>query len=408
MSPRKVIFMHTLHAHITRSLAAREAQHLRRHLHTLDRSSATTISVAGQSLLSMASNNYLGLANHPDVVHAAQQALLEWGVGAGASRLISGSSTCHHRLETALAQFKRMEASLVFSSGYMTNVGMIPALIDRHGLILADRLCHASLLDGCRLAKTPLRVFHHNDMDHLRRLLAKYTAKRPVLVVTEGVFSMDGDLAPLPELLELVAQYDATLYLDDAHGTGVMGPHGRGTLEHYQADRGNASTWAQDALVQMGTLSKAIGVSGGYIVGSRNLIEYALNAARSFVYSTALPPALAAAAYTALSLLEMEPARRARLWANREYLFAELTALGFHLPPTQSPILPIVVHTPEQAIRLAQELFKRGIFAPAIRPPTVPKHQCRLRLTVTADHTSEQLQYVVQALKDAGEALRLL
>ena len=356
--------------------------------------------IKGRRFIAMASNNYLGLANHPAVNRAAINAIEQWGVGAGAARLIAGTMTPHHQLEQNLARFKQVEAALTFGTGYTTNLGLIPALIDRDGLILADRYCHASLIEACRLAKATLRVFHHNDVEHLETLLKKRGTPRPVLVVTEGVFSMDGDLAPLPDLLTLCRQHEATLVIDDAHGTGVMGKNGRGTIEHFGVN-------PQD-VIQMGTLSKAIGTSGGYLAGTASLKEYLINTAKAFIYTTAQPPAIAAAASAAIRVIQHEPARRERLWHNRNALHTALTDMGFHLTNTQSPILPIIVKSPERAVEMSQVLYEAGIYVPAIRPPTVPKGSSRLRLTVSSEHTEEQLENVVQELRKAGTALRVI
>ena len=383
-----------------RYLQALEAQHLLRRLRTIESSDATRITVDGRSLILMASNNYLGLANHPAVKQAATQAIAQWGVGSGASRLISGTAKPHQELEEQLAHFKQTKSALVFGSGYATNVGVIPALAEKEGLILADRLCHASLIDGCRLAKAELRVFHHNDTSHLQKLLEKRSARRPTLIVTEGVFSMDGDLAPLSALHHLAQSYEASLLVDDAHGTGVLGASGRGTLEHFGIQA--------HSCFQMGTLSKAIGTSGGYVVGTNAFIQYVINTARSFMYTTAPPPAIMAAASAAISLIQAEPERRSRLWKNRERMYTGLKAMGFSFTETQSPILPILVQDPEKALAMSESLSRAGVYVPAIRPPTVPKGSSRLRLTVTSEHTEEHLESVIKACKKVGEDLRLI
>lgn len=377
-----------------------EARHLRRRLCVAESPAETTITIKGRSLISMASNNYLGLANHRAVKQAAMEAIAKWGVGAGAARLISGTMTPHEQLEQALARFKQVEAVLTYATGYTTNVGLLPALSDRNGLTLVDRSCHASLIQACRISNATLRVFHHNDVGHLETVLSKRGKARPALVVTEGVFSMDGDLAPLSELLTLCHRYDATLLVDDAHGTGVMGEHGRGTAEHFGLN--------PQSLIQMGTLSKAVGTSGGYVAGTTSLKDYLINTSKTFIYTTASPPAMAAAATAAIQIIRHEPERRARLWDNRRYLHETLQGMGFHLTRTQSPILPIIVKSPETALKMSQALYEAGVYVPAIRPPTVPRHSSRLRLTVSSEHTKEQLERVVQALREAGEAMRVL
>ena len=366
-----------------------EAQHLRRQLRIVDSPADTTITIEGRELISMASNNYLGLANHPAVKQAAIEAIEQWGVGAGSARLISGNMRPHQQLEDDLAHFKQVEAALTFGTGYTTNLGLIPSLIDQDGLILADRYCHASLIEGCRLAKAKLRVFHHNAAEHLEKLLKKREKACPTLVVTEGVFSMDGDLAPLPELLKLCQSHDATLLIDDAHGTGVMGPNGRGTIEHFGLN--------PEDILQMGTLSKGIGTSGGFVAGTASLKEYLINTSRAFIYTTAPPPAIAAAATAAIQVIQNEPQRRRRLWKNRNYLYSDLKKLGFELTDTQSPILPIIVKSQETALKMSQALYEAGIYIPAIRPPTVPKDSSRLRLTISSEHSNDQLEKVIKA-----------
>lgn len=374
--------------------------HLLRNLRLVNSPSAPVISMDGRDMLLLASNNYLGLANHPEVKSSAKKAIEEFGVGTGASRLISGTVSPHHCLERDLAQFKEVEAALTFSSGYAANIGVIPRLANADSIILADRLCHASLFDGCRLSRATLRIFHHNDLEHLRRLLSKSRARANILIVTEGVFSMEGDLAPLPELVQLAGEFGAALFVDDAHGTGVMGATGRGTVEHYGLPPGG--------ILHMGTLSKALGASGGFVAGPQDFIDYLINTSRSFMYSTAPPPAMAAAASTALALLQQEPERRARLWRNRNFLHHHLVDMGFQLTRTQSPILPIIVKHPDLGVEMSHRLQKEGIWIPAIRPPTVPKGTSRLRITVTADHSTEQLETALHALQNAGTACGII
>ncbi|WNM62024.1 8-amino-7-oxononanoate synthase [Candidatus Nitrospira neomarina] len=375
-------------------------QHLLRELSLINSPSAPVISVEGQEVLLFASNNYLGLANHPQVKDAAIKAIEKFGVGSGASRLISGNVTPHHVLEDELASFKETEAALTFSSGYATNLGVIPNLARADSLILADRLCHASLIDGCRLSRATLRVFHHNDVSHLKRLLTKTRSRTSTLILTEGVFSMDGDVAPLPEIAGLAEEYGATLLIDDAHGTGVMGATGRGTLEHFGLDSRH--------ILQMGTLSKALGSSGGFIAGPKDFVAYLVNTARSFIYTTAPPPAIAAAASAALGVIRQEPQRRVMLWRNRDYLHHGLVTMGFQLTDTQSPILPIMVNDPEIGVQMSQHLRAEGVWIPAVRPPTVPKGTSRLRITVTADHSLEHLETALRALRKVGTALKVL
>ncbi|WP_447979505.1 8-amino-7-oxononanoate synthase [Candidatus Nitrospira bockiana] len=374
--------------------------HLLRHLRVVGSAPGPVTRFDGRSVVLLASNDYLGLAADPRLKEAAICAVREFGVGTGASRLLCGTLVPHADLEQALAAFKETEAALVFSSGYAANLGLIPALVRPGDLVLADRLCHASLLDGCRLSGARLRVFRHNDVAHLDELLARHAGPRPALIVTEGVFSMDGDAASLPEIVECAERRGALLLVDDAHGTGVMGAHGRGTIEHFGL--------TARIPFHMGTLSKAIGASGGYVAGDRSFIDYVINTARSFIYSTAPPPSIAAAATEALRLLQAEPERRARLWANRAYLHDGLRALGFQIPGTVSPILPVIIGDARLALRFADRLLAHGIYAPAIRPPTVPKSTSRIRVSVTASHTREHLDAALAAFQKAGQELGLL
>ena len=376
------------------------ARHLTRRLTPLHSSVGPVVEIEGRQILLLASNDYLGLAMHPEVIQSAIEATQRFGTGAGASRLISGSLPPHQELESALAQFKGTEATLTFSSGYLANIGTIPALVEQGGLILADRLCHASLIDGCRLSAADFRIYRHNDTDHLRSLLAKRRQVRRTLIVTDGLFSMDGDLAPLPELSRLAQDYEAELYIDDAHGTGVMGPHGRGTAEHFNIE--------PQIPFHMGTLGKAFGSSGAYLAGTSIVIRYLMNTSRSFIFTTAPPPSSAAAATAALRILQREPERRARLWANRERLFSGLTHMGFSLSPSASPIMPILVGNADTALSFAEHLFVEGVYAPAIRPPTVPDATSRIRVTVTSEHTSSHLDQALIAFQRAGESARLI
>ena len=376
------------------------ARHLTRRLTPLHSGVGPVVEMAGRQILLLASNDYLGLAMHPEVVQSAIEATQRFGTGAGAARLISGSLPPHEELESALAQFKGTEAALTFSSGYLANIGTIPALIGQGGLILADRLCHASLLDGCHLSAADFRVYRHNDTDHLESLLSARRRARQTLIVTDGLFSMDGDLAPLPELCRLAKTYEAELYIDDAHGTGVMGSNGRGTAEHFGLDA--------DLPFQMGTLGKAFGSSGAYLAGSSTLIRYLMNTSRSFIFTTAPPPSSAAAVTAALRVIHREPERRVRLWANRERLFSGLMQLGFSLSPSVSPIMPILVGNAEIAISFAEHLIIEGVYAPAIRPPTVPDATSRIRVTVTSEHTPSHIDYALTAFQRAGRLAGLI
>ena len=381
-------------------LAELATQHLTRRLQPLESGTGPVVRIAGREVLLFASNDYLGLAHHPGVVRAASQATQTYGAGSGAARLISGSLPPHMEMEQSLARFKRTEAALTFGSGYLANIGTIPALIGRSGLILADQLCHASLIDGSRLSGADFRLYRHNDMEHLQSLLSKRRSTRRTLIVTDGVFSMDGDLAPLPELSNLARAYEADLYVDDAHGTGVMGSHGRGTAEHFDLEEAIS--------LQMGTLGKALGSCGAYLAGPSHTIQYLLNTCRTFLFATAPPPGSAAAVVAALQVIEREPERRTRLWTNRDQLFTGLMRLGFTLAASASPIIPILVGRADMALHFSEQLLVNGLFAPAIRPPTVPEDTSRLRITVSSEHTAAQIDRALAAFERAGQAAGLL
>ena len=369
-------------------------QSLIRHLIPLESATGPTVQIAGRRVILLSSNDYLGLATHPDVVQAAVRATQQYGTGSGASRLVCGTLPPHQQLESALASFKHTEAALVFGSGYAANTGIIPSLIKQGGLILIDRLCHGSLFDGCRLSGADVRVFRHRDSEHVESLLKRRRSTRSTLIVTDGLFSMDGDLAPLPDLAALAKRYDASLYVDDAHGTGVMGQTGGGTLEHFHLE--------SMVPFHMGTLGKSLGSSGAYAVGPRDLVDYLINTCRPFMLTTAPPPSAMAAAAAALAVVQREPERRARLWSNRQRLYDGLQRSGFRLTQTEGPILPILVGDAKKAVSFSGKLLAQGVFAPAIRPPTVPRSTSRIRVTVTSEHTSEQIDEALVAFSNAG------
>lgn len=353
----------------------------------------------GRSLINLGSNNYLGLAEHPHVARAAAEAVARAGVGAGASRLLTGHGAVHEALEAALARLKSAEGALVFSSGYLANVGTIPALVGRGDLILADRDIHASLVDGCRVSGATLRIYRRDRLDRLSAALARRRSGL-ALIVTEGVFSMEGDLAPLPDLADLAERHGALLMVDEAHATGVFGATGSGSVEHWGL---------QDRVpIQMGTLSKALGALGGFVAGSQLLIEYLIHRARTFIYTTAVPAGIAAAALEAIRLLDAEPERRRRLWANCALWRDGVTALGFDTFRSASPIVPLRVGSAELALRLSAELATEGVYAPAIRPPTVPAGSARLRTSVLATHSTDDLSFALSALERVAKRAGLI
>ena len=374
-------------------LAQLRAASLDRHLREIENSRGAVIQISGKRLINFASNDYLGLAQEPSLVAAAAKAIEEFGVGAGASRLITGTHSIHLRLEQALAQWKGTEAALVFSSGYATALGMIPALVGKSDIVILDKLCHASLIDGARLSGATLRVFPHNQLKKLEHHLdwaRRDGPEKRVLIVTESVFSMDGDRARLREIVELKNRFDAVLMLDEAHAAGVIGPQGRGLAAEERIDR--------EVEIQMGTLSKAFGVSGGYICGSRTLIDWLINRGRPFIFSTAPPPALAGAALAALELISSArgDGLRHKLWKN---IHALQTGLSLK---SESAILPLIVGEEKAALEFSKSLQAGGFFVPAIRYPTVAKGSARLRIAASAAHEPGQIAGLVEAIKAAS------
>jgi 8-amino-7-oxononanoate synthase len=355
------------------------------------------VTLDGREVLLLCSNNYLGLADDRRVREAAAAAALEWGAGAGASRLISGNMEPHRRLETALARFKGYESALAFGSGYLANTGTIAALAGEGEVVFSDELNHASIVDGCRLSRAETFVYRHGDLEHLAAGL-RAAGKRASLVVTDGVFSMDGDVAPLAEILELARAAGARLMVDEAHATGALGPGGRGSV--------SAAGLSGEVDVVVGTLGKALGSYGAYVCADTETIDFLVNRARSFVFSTALPPSAVAAASAALELLEAEPERVERLQANGATLRAALAAEGLATGTEPSQIVPIVVGEAERTMALCERLLERGVFAQGIRPPTVPKGSSRLRCTVMATHEPAELERaareIAAAAREAG------
>jgi 8-amino-7-oxononanoate synthase len=377
------------------ALTSLKTRHLYRTLRCVTSGQDAAITLHNQVYRNFGSNNYLGLANHPRVKTAAADAVMRYGVGAGASRLITGTMTLHEECETALAAFAGADAALLFGGGYAANVGLIPALIGPDGVVFADRYNHASLVDGCRLSRAAFKIYRHKALDQLERLLERTAPGRPKLIVTDAVFSMDGDLAPLPDLLTLAHRYDALLLVDDAHGTGVMGPSGRGTCEHFGLPH-------DDRLIHMGTLSKALGGFGAFVAGSSSLIAYLQNRCRSFLFTTAPPPALAAAAMAALTIIDQEPERRATLWRHRHRCATALHQLGYDVMGSETPIIPVRIGDPATAVTMAEALLVRDCFVPAIRPPTVPAGTDRLRVSLMATHTDDDITALIDALREAG------
>jgi 8-amino-7-oxononanoate synthase len=358
------------------------------------------VNLNGRSLVNFGSNNYLGLAEHPRVKAAAVRAIELHGVGAGASRLLTGDCAVHDELESELARLKDTEAALVFPTGYQANVGVIASLVGRGDLILADRDSHASLIDGCRASGARFRVYRRDRLDQLDKVLTRRPATGRTLIVTDSVFSMEGDLAPLPDLAALADRHGAWLLVDDAHATGVFGARGSGSSEHWNL--------RERPIIQVGTLSKALGALGGFVAGPRVLIDYVLNRARTFIYTTALPAAIAAAALEAVRLVRDEPDRRERLWANTRRWRAGVRALGFDTFGSGSPIIPLRIGNDGLALRVSSMLANEGVYAPAIRPPTVPAGTARLRTSVLATHSQEDLDLALSALERVATQLGVI
>ncbi|MEW6619718.1 MAG: 8-amino-7-oxononanoate synthase [bacterium] len=364
-------------------------QGLYRELKVLDSLNGPTIVIGKKEYILLASNDYLGLSQHPKVKEKAKEAIERFGCSSGASRLVSGTTFLHCELERQLADFKKTRSALVFSSGYAANLGVISSLTKKGDVVIIDKLNHASIIDGCRLSEAILRIYPHKDMNSLEKILKKTQSARLRLIITDGVFSMDGDIAPLPEIVGLAKKYKALVMVDDAHGTGVMGKEGRGTIEYFGLE-GKID-------ISMGTLSKALGSLGGFIAGSTALIEYLKNKARSFIYSTALPPAQVASALAALEIIQTEPHHRQKLWENIQYLKQGLQNLRLDTMESESPIIPVFIGDSNKTMDVANFLYEYGIFAPGIRPPTVPKGKSRIRLSVMATHTKSQLDKVLWA-----------
>lgn len=374
---------------LDQSLDTLHRAHWYRAVKTVESAPGPEIILNGQTLINFSSNDYLGLANHPRLKQAAIQAINTWGTGSTGSRLLSGHRALHHQLETAIAAWKQTEAALVFSSGYLANVGTIIALVGPKDGIFSDEYNHSSLKNGAKLSGARIFPYRHGDDQHLEDLLKQHRSEvRRCLILTDSVFSMDGDLCPLPPLIRLAETWQGMLLIDEAHATGVLGKTGAGCREHFKIH--------SDHLIQMGTLSKALGSLGGYVAGSQKLIQYLLNRAATWVYTTALSPPDTAAALEAIAVIQSEPQHLQQLWQNIQQFRAVLSGLTLPLLPSESPILCLGLATPAQALRVAEHLQNQGIFAPAIRPPTVPTS--RLRFSLMASHTPAQLAQVGQVL----------
>lgn len=390
----------TLNQWLEEQIATLKTQNLYKPLVVMDTPSSARITVNGRpNVINLSSNNYLGLANHPKVKEAAIAAVEEWGAGAGAVRPIIGTMRVHIELERRLAAFKHVDATLVFQSGFTANSGVIPTITDGDDAIITDELNHASIIDGVRLSKAARKIYKHCDMVSLEQALQESSGAKKRLIITDGVFSMDGDIAPLPDIVALAERYDAAVMVDDAHGSGVLGG-GRGTAYHFGVhDRID---------VQLGTLSKAVGVMGGYIAGSRPLIDWLIQRARPFLFSTGHPPSTAAATIAAIDLMENDPSLTARLWTNANYWKAGLKRLGFDTGISQTPITPVMVGDEATAQALQRGLFDEGVLALAIVFPTVARGKARIRTMPSAMHDQSDFDDALLAFEKVGKQLRLI
>jgi glycine C-acetyltransferase len=358
------------------------------------------IDLDGKRVLNLSSNNYLGLASHPKVKEAFIRATERYGASTAASRLISGNIEIFEQLEKKIADFKKTESALVFSTGYMANVGIISSLVGKDDLILSDRLNHASIVDGCVLSRATLKRFPHRDTEKLEELLGASSRYRRRLIITEGVFSMDGDIAPLPDIVDLAKQYSAILMLDEAHATGVLGEEGRGTMEHFGIEEG--------VDIIMGTFGKALGVFGAYAACKEEMREYLINKARSFIFTTGLPPGVIGAVIQAFDIIESDKERRRKLHENVVFFRKGLQGLGFDTMQSETQIIPVLVGDSKAVMRFSEILLEEGVFAQGIRPPTVPKGYARLRTTVMATHSREDLEKALTVFERAGKELGII
>jgi glycine C-acetyltransferase len=387
-------------AYLGEELDSLKKQNIYRRARILDGEQKAHATFDRRSVVNLSSNNYLGLTTHPKLRARALEALQTYGVGSGSVRTIAGTMAIYLELERRLAEFKQVEAVVVFQSGFTANAGTVSAILTKEDVVISDELNHASIIDGCRLSRATIKVFPHKDVDAARRIIKELPATPRRLLITDGVFSMDGDLGPLPALCELAEETGCIMMVDDAHASGVFGKNGRGTIDHFGM-HGRVD-------VQVGTLSKAIGALGGYVAGNRNLIEFLYHRARPFLFSTSHPPAVAATCIAALDVLLEEPEIMERLWANTRFFKTGLDGLGFNTGISESPITPVIAGDSAKANRLSDRLFEEGVFAQAIGYPTVARDRARVRTIVTATHTREDLQYALDAFAKVGREIGLI
>ena len=387
-------------SYLTSDLDSLKQQGLYRRLRILEDEQKPTTRFDRRQVVNLSSNNYLGLTTHPKLREAALDATRRLGVGSGSVRTIAGTMDIHMELERRLAAFKNTEAVVVFQSGFAANAGTVAAVLTKDDVVVSDELNHASIIDGCRLSRATIKVFPHKNVDAARQVLAGLPASQRKLLITDGVFSMDGDVGALPGLCALAEEFGCIMMVDDAHASGVFGKNGRGTIDHFGM-HGRVD-------IQVGTLSKAIGVLGGYVAGSRTLIEFLYHRARPFLFSTSHPPAVAAACIAAVDVLEQEPQIIDRLWENTRFFKSGLAALGFDTGLSQSPITPVIVGEGALAMKLSDRLFEEGVFAQGIAFPTVARDKARVRTIVTATHTRDELQFALDVFGKVGRQLGIL
>jgi glycine C-acetyltransferase len=387
-------------AYLASELDSLKQQGLYRQLRILDGEQKPKASFDHRQVVNLSSNNYLGLTTHPRLRQAALEATRLLGVGSGSVRTIAGTMDIHMELERRLAAFKKTEAVVVFQSGFTANAGTVSAVLSKDDLVVSDELNHASIIDGCRLSRATIKVFPHKDVDAARKILRELPATQRTLLITDGVFSMDGDLGALPELCAVAEEFGCIMMVDDAHASGVFGRNGRGTIDHFGM-HGRVD-------IQVGTLSKAIGALGGYVAGHRTFIEFLYHRARPFLFSTSHPPAVAAACIAAIDVLEQEPQLIDRLWENTRFFKAGLQQLGFDTGLSQSPITPVIVGDGALAMKLSDRLFEEGVFAQGIAFPTVPRGKARVRTIVTATHSRDELQFALDVFARVGRELGIV
>jgi glycine C-acetyltransferase len=387
-------------AYLGQELDALKEQKLYRQLRILEDEQKAHTTVDHASVVNLSSNNYLGLTTHPKLRAAALKAIDDYGVGTGSVRTIAGTMDIHMELEKKLAEFKKVEKVVVFQSGFTANAGTVSAIFGKEDVVISDELNHASIIDGCRLSRATIKVFPHKDVDAARKIIKDLPAGQRKLLITDGVFSMDGDLGPLPGLCALAEETGCIMMVDDAHASGVFGANGRGTIDHFGM-HGRVD-------IQVGTLSKAIGVLGGYVAGNANLIDFLYHRARPFLFSTSHPPAVVLACMAALDVLMEEPEIIERLWENTRFFKEGLHRLGFNTGLSESPITPVIAGEGATAMLLSDKLFARGVFAQGIAFPTVARDKARVRTIVTATHTREDLQYALDAFAAVGREIGLI